>query len=60
MMSAWGHISPTFATGKKISDGLGAEWMLSENVKLFGHLERENGSKYTKELDFNVGLKYMF
>ena len=46
--------------GTRFYYGLGAEWLLAKNVKVFGHVERENGSRYTREFDFNLGVKYAF
>ena len=46
--------------GTRFYYGLGAEWLIAKNVKVFGHVERENGSRYTREFDFNLGVKYAF
>ncbi len=46
--------------GTRVYYGLGVDWILTDNLKFFGHVERENGSDYTKEFDFNVGVKYSF
>lgn len=44
----------------RIYYGLGTEWVLAKNWKVFGHVEREEGSHYTKEFDFTVGVKHEF
>ena len=46
--------------GTRVYYGLGMDWFLTPKMKFFGHLERENGSNYTKEFDFNIGIKYCF
>ena len=46
--------------GTRVYYGLGMDWLLTNQLKVFGHLERENGTNYTKELDFAVGIKYSF
>ncbi len=40
--------------------GVGLDWTLARNWKLFGHVDREEGSRYTKEFDFTVGVKHEF
>ena len=46
--------------GTRLYYGIGGECMLAEDLKIFGHFEREEGPSYTKEFGFNVGLKYAF
>lgn len=46
--------------GTRVYYGLGGEWMPTENLKVFAHVERENGSHYTKEFELSLGVKYLF
>lgn len=46
--------------GARVYYGAGTDWRVSKNLKIFGHVERENGSHYTKEFEVMVGLKYAF
>lgn len=40
--------------------GAGTDWTVSKNLKVFGHVEREHGSRYTKEIEVLAGVKYSF
>ena len=40
--------------------GLGFEANPNKKVSLYGHLERENGKHYTKEIEVMLGLRYKF
>lgn len=40
--------------------GAGTDWKVSKNLKVFGHVEREHGSRYTKEIEVLAGVKYSF
>ena len=40
--------------------GLGFEANPNKMVSLYGHLERENGKHYTKEIEVMLGLRYKF
>ena len=40
--------------------GLGFEANPNEKVSLYGHVERENGKHYTKEIEVMLGLRYKF
>lgn len=46
--------------GTRLYYGFGGEWIPTDNLKVFGHFEREKGAGYTKEFEFSVGMKYMF
>lgn len=46
--------------GTRVYYGLGADWTAKKNLKFYGHVERENGSHYTKEIEVLVGMKYSF
>ena len=46
--------------GTRFYYGFGADWAPSENVKIYGHIERERGEDYTKEFEVSIGAKYMF
>ena len=46
--------------GTRIYYGFAGEWKPYENIKLFGYVERENGSDYTKEFEVSAGIKYTF
>lgn len=40
--------------------GLGFEANPNKKVSFYGHLERENGKHYTKEVEVMLGLRYKF
>ena len=40
--------------------GVGFDWYLGQNMRVYGQLEREEGSHYTSEINARVGLKYQF
>ena len=40
--------------------GLGFEANPNKKVSLYGHVERENGKHYTKEIEVMLGLRYKF
>ena len=40
--------------------GAGTDWTVSKNLKVFGYVEREHGSRYTKEIEVLAGVKYSF
>ena len=46
--------------GTRAYYGLATDWNLTKNLKVFGHVERENGSHYTKEIEVMAGVKYSF
>ena len=46
--------------GTRVYYGLAGEWSPYENIKIFGYVERENGSDYTKEFEISAGIKYTF
>ena len=36
------------------------DWELDKNTKVYGQIEREEGSHYTKEIEVRIGMKYIF
>lgn len=40
--------------------GMTADWQVSDNVRLYGEVSREEGEHYTKDYGVNVGFKYSF
>lgn len=46
--------------GSRVYYGGGGTLSLGKNLNLFGHLERENGAHFTKELEVQIGLRYSF
>lgn len=46
--------------GTRFYYGVAGEWRVTDNLKIYGYLERENGSGYTKEFEVNIGAKYKF
>lgn len=46
--------------GTRAYYGLGVDWYLSDNVRLYGHIEREKGARFTSEINAKVGVKYHF
>ena len=46
--------------GTRAYYGFATDWNLAKNLKVYGHVERENGSHYTKEIEVMAGVKYSF
>lgn len=40
--------------------GVGADWQLSDNARVYVNVERESGDDYTKEYEANIGVKFNF
>ena len=40
--------------------GITADWQVSDRVRLYGELDRTEGSNYTKDYGINIGFKYAF
>lgn len=47
-------------TGNRVYYGLATDWLVRKNIKVYGHIEREKGAHYTKEIEAQVGLKWQF
>lgn len=46
--------------GTRAYYGFAMDWYLSDHVRLFGQIEREEGTHYTSEINAKLGLKYKF
>ena len=46
--------------GTRFYYGVGMDWEMDKNTKLYGQIEREEGSHYTKEIEVRIGMKYVF
>lgn len=40
--------------------GVTADWQVSDRIRIYGELDREEGQHYTKDFGVNIGLKYAF
>lgn len=40
--------------------GLTMDWQVSDRMRIYGELDREEGDHYTKDYGVNIGLKYSF
>ena len=40
--------------------GITADWQVSDKLRIYGELDREEGDHYTKDYGINVGIKYAF
>lgn len=40
--------------------GITADWQVSDKLRIYGELDREEGDHYTKDYGVNVGVKYAF
>lgn len=40
--------------------GIGMDWMISKNTRLWAQIEREDGHRYTKEIEAAAGVKVRF
>ncbi len=46
--------------GTRAYYGVNMDWQLTQNLRLYGEVSREEGDGYTKDYDVSVGLKYNF
>ena len=46
--------------GTRFYYGAGMDWELDKKTRLYGQIEREEGGRYTKEIEIRVGLKHTF
>jgi outer membrane autotransporter protein len=46
--------------GTRVYYGAGADWNLTDQLRLYAQVERESGSKYKKDYEVSVGLKWQF
>ena len=46
--------------GTRFYYGAGMDWELDRETRLYGQIEREEGGRYTKEIEIRVGLKHTF
>lgn len=40
--------------------GFTADWQVSDRIRFYGELDREEGDNYTKDFGINIGFKYAF
>ena len=46
--------------GTRFYYGAGMDWELDKKTRFYGQIEREEGGRYTKEIEIRVGLKHTF
>lgn len=46
--------------GTRIYYGAGVDLFASDNLRIYGQIEREQGAQYTSEINARIGLKYHF
>ncbi len=46
--------------GERFYYGIDLDWQMTQDLRAYARLEREEGNAYTKEYDVSVGLKYSF
>lgn len=46
--------------GTRYYYGAGLDWELDKTTRLYGQIEREEGSRYTKEIEIRAGIKHSF
>lgn len=46
--------------GTRFYYGVGGDWQVSDALRLYGMIEREEGSEYTKEIEAQVGVRFVF
>lgn len=46
--------------GTRYYYGAGLDWELDKTTRLYGQIEREEGSHYTKEIEIRAGIKHSF
>ncbi len=46
--------------GTRVYYGLGVDWQLSDDIRLYMQAEREHGENFTREYNMSAGLKWRF
>lgn len=46
--------------GTRYYYGVGFDWELDKTTRLYGQIEREEGSHYTREIEIRAGIKHSF
>lgn len=46
--------------GTRVYYGLGADWQVTDNLRLYMQAEREHGENFTREYNVSAGLKWRF
>jgi outer membrane autotransporter protein len=46
--------------GTRVYYGAGFDWNMTDQLRLYAQVERESGSKYRKDYEVSVGLKWQF
>jgi outer membrane autotransporter protein len=46
--------------GTRVYYGAGFDWNMTDQLRLYAQVERESGSKYKKDYEVSVGLKWQF
>jgi outer membrane autotransporter protein len=46
--------------GPRVYYGAGMDWNLADNLRVYAQVEREQGSKYKRDYEVSVGLKWQF
>ena len=54
------HVDAADMGGVRWYYGFMLDWQLSESLRLYGQVSREEGSHYTREYDVHFGAKYQF
>lgn len=46
--------------GTRFYYGIDADWQMTQNLRAYARIEREEGNAYTKDYDVSIGVKYQF
>jgi outer membrane autotransporter protein len=46
--------------GARVYYGAGFDWNVSDQLRLYAQIEREQGSKYKRDYEVSVGLRWQF
>jgi outer membrane autotransporter protein len=46
--------------GARVYYGAGFDWNLSDQVRMYAQFEREQGSKYKRDYEVSVGIRWQF
>lgn len=58
------HVNGERFTGSTLGTrgyyGVAFDWYANDAVRVFGQIEREEGARYTSEINARIGVKYCF
>lgn len=55
-----GHRYSSELDGTRVYYGFGADWQVTDNLRIYMQAEREHGENFTREYNLSAGLKWRF